>query len=201
MKILGLSCSPRKNGNTVTLLNEALKGAQQEGAETELYSVSGKTIGPCQGCRACSETGECRQKDDMQEIYDRMLEADGIIFGTPIYFYNMTSQAKAIIDRTIALNRPERSLANKIGGVVTVAGSLGLAYALKDLYFYFVTRQMIPANYVAAYGGGEGDVKGLEKCIKATTDLGRQMVLIAAQGFEYPKEIPRSGFAYGTHTR
>ena len=140
-------------------------------------------------------------KDDMQELLNRLIESDGIIFGTPIYFYNMTSQAKAIIDRTIGLNRPERSLANKVGGVVTVAGSLGLAYALKDLYFYFVTRQMIPANYVAAYGGAEGQVKELEKCMKAANDLGRQMVRIAAQKFEYPKEFNRTSFAYGTHTR
>jgi multimeric flavodoxin WrbA len=201
VKILGLSCSPRNNGNTVTLLNEALRGAQQEGSEIDLYSVSGKSIQPCQGCRSCWETGECRMKDDMQELLNRLIESDGIIFGTPIYFYNMTSQAKAIIDRTIGLNRPEKSLANKVGGVVTVAGSLGLAYALKDLYFYFVTRQIIPANYVAAYGGAEGQVKELEKCMKAANDLGRQMVRIAAQKFEYPKEFNRTSFAYGTHTR
>ena len=73
--------------------------------------------------------------------------------------------------------------------------------ALKDFYFYFVTRQILPANYVAAYGGAEGEVKNLEKCMQACHDLGRQMVLIAAQNFQYPKDIGRSGFAYGTHTR
>jgi multimeric flavodoxin WrbA len=130
-----------------------------------------------------------------------MVEADGIVFGTPIYFYTMTAQAKAIVDRTIALSSPERNLANKVGGVVAVAGSLGLVDALKDLYFYFVTRQMLPANYVAAYGGPEGEVKDLEKCMQACHDLGRQMVRIAAKSFQYPKEIGRSSFAFGTHTR
>jgi multimeric flavodoxin WrbA len=201
MKILGISCSPRKNGNTVALLDAALSGARQDGAETELYGVPGKDLKPCQGCRDCWETGECRIKDDMQELFDKMLGADGIILGTPVYFYNMTAQTKTIIDRTISLNRPGRSLANKVGGIVTVAGSLGLAFALKDLYFYFVTRQMIPANYVAAYGGAEGDVKQLEKCMKAATDLGRQMVQIAMKCFKYPEEFARSSFAYGTHTR
>lgn len=201
MKILGISCSPRKQGNTVTLLSKVLDGARQEGGETELYSVADKTIEPCQGCRTCWETGQCRTQDDMQDLYNKLMEANGIVFGTPIYFYSMTSQAKAIMDRTMALNRPGRMLANKVGGIVVVAGSLGLVDALKNLYFYFVTRQMLPANYVAAYGGAEGEVKDLKKCMKAAKDLGRQMVQLVEKKFEYPKEFARSSFAYGTHTR
>lgn len=201
MKILGLSCSPRKQGNTVTLLNEALKGAQQEGAEVELYSVSGKTIKPCDGCGTCMETGRCHIKDDMQELYQKLLAADGIIFGTPVYFYNMSAQAKIIIDRTMVTNHPDMSLANKVGGVVAVAGSFGLADAVKDLYFYIVTRRMLPANYVAAYAGPEGDVKKLEKGMQAAYDLGRQMVQIVARKFKYPPEFMGPFIAYGTHTK
>jgi multimeric flavodoxin WrbA len=201
MKMLGISCSPRVKGNTVMLLNQVLDGARKEGAQTELYSVAGKHIEPCRGCRTCGETGECVIKDDMQGLFDKLVEADAIVFGSPIYFYSMTGQAKTIMDRTISLNRPERSLANKIGGVVVVAGSLGLTEALKDIYFYYVTRQILPANYVAAYAGPEGDVAKLEKCNKAATDLGRQMVQMAAQNFRYPKGIAGSHFAYGTHTK
>ncbi len=201
MKILGLSCSPRKQGNTMTLLSEALKGAQQEGAEVELYSIAGKNIEPCDGCRGCSKTGECHIQDDMQGLYDKMIAADGIIFGTPIYFYAMAAQAKIVIDRTIALNKPERSLANKVGGVVVVCGSLGLVDALKDLYFYIVTRRMLPANYVAAYAQPGGELTTMEQCMKATLDLGRQMVRLAAMKFEYPKEFISRPIAYGTHTK
>jgi multimeric flavodoxin WrbA len=96
------------------------------GAQTELYRISDKDIKPCDGCSSCFKTGECPIKDDMPELCDRMLEADGIIFGTPVYFYNMTAQGKAVIDRTIVLGRPERSLANKVGGIIVVGGSLGL---------------------------------------------------------------------------
>jgi len=201
MKILGLSFSPRAGGNTDTLLKAVLEGARQQGADTELCRVSDKNIQPCDGCRACWETGECHIKDGMQEIYPGLLEADGIIIGTPIYFYGMSAQTKIFIDRTIPLGKPEKSLANKVGGVVTVCGSLGLEAALKDLYFYFVTRQMIPANFVAAYAGGKGEVNQLEKCMKAASELGQQMVQIAAQKFKYPENIKRSGIAYGTHTR
>jgi multimeric flavodoxin WrbA len=201
MKILGLSCSPRRQGTTEILLDMALQGAQQEGSEVELYRVAGKDIKPCDGCRSCQETGKCHIQDDMQGLYKKLLEADGIIFGTPIYFYSMTAQSKTVIDRTIALNFPERSLANKVGGVVVVGGSLGLIDALKDLYFYMVTRQMLPANFVAAYPGSKDEVRKMERCMNASQDLGRQMVQIAAKKFEYPSEFPRARFAFGTHTR
>jgi multimeric flavodoxin WrbA len=136
----------------------------------------------------------------MQTLYEKLLEADGIIFGTPVYFFSMTAQAKTIIDRMISFTRPERSLANKVGGVVVVAGSLGLVSALKDLYFFFVTRQMIPANYVAAYDGGKGEITKTEQGMKAARELGQQMVRIAAQKFKYPAEFGRVHIAYGTHT-
>ena len=132
MKILGLSCSPKSPAQIEILLGEALKGAQQEGAEVELYGVSDKDIKPCDGCGDCFKTGECHIQDDMQSLYNKLLEADGIIFSTPIYFYSMTAQAKAILDRTIALNYSERKLTNKVGGVIVTGGSLGLVDALKD---------------------------------------------------------------------
>lgn len=200
MKILGLSCSPRKSGNTEILLGEALNGAQHEGAEVELYSVSGKEIKPCDGCWSCYGTGECHIKDDMQTLYQKMIEADGIIFGTPIYIYSMTAQAKALIDRTLALSTPERSLANKVGGVIVVAGSIGIIDAVKDLYFYIVMRKMLPANLVAAYANNKGDIRKMEQGMKAARELGREMVQIAAKQFEFPGEFARNFFAYGTHT-
>jgi len=132
MKILGISASPHVQGDTVTLLNEALKGAAAEGAEAELFSVAGKTLNPCEGCRACAGKGVCKIKDDMQDLHNKMMQSDGIIFGTPVYFWDVTAQAKMIIDRTFALNTPERSLTNKVGGIVVVAGSLGMIDVLKE---------------------------------------------------------------------
>jgi multimeric flavodoxin WrbA len=200
MKILAISGSPHILGDTVTLLNEALEGARTEGAQAELWSVVDKTIHPCDACRACSGTGVCKIKDDMQDLYKKMLEADGIIFGTPVYFWDMTAQAKAIIDRTFSLNTAEKSLANKVGGIVVVAGSLGMIDVLKELYFYMATRRIIAGNYVAAYPLAEGGLKSMKKCMKAANEMGRQIVKISAQIFEYPIDIPRSAPAYGTHT-
>jgi multimeric flavodoxin WrbA len=200
MKILGLSFSPRERGNTELLLEKALEGATQCGADTELYRAADKNIEPCDACGACFKTGECPIDDDMQSLYKKMLDADGIIFGSPVYFYNITAQGKAVVDRTIALGHKGKGLANKAGGIVVVGGSLGLVDAVKDLYFYIVTRQMIPANFVAAYGSNKGDVKKLEKCMKAAEELGMQVVKILEKKFTYPEEIPSQHIGYGTHT-
>ena len=201
MKILGLSCSPRSGGNTETLVAEALEGGRSEGAEVELFGVAGKEIRPCDGCQTCVTTGICHIEDDMQGVFRKMVEADGIIFGTPIYYYSVTAQAKAIIDRTFSLGRPGRSLANKVGGIVVVAGSLGLIDAVKDLYFYIVTRPMLPANFVAAYARTSGELEQMEQCMQATFDLGRQMVHMAGKKFDFPAEFRKRSIAYGTHTK
>lgn len=200
MNILAVSCSPRKKGATVEILEEVLKGAEAEGAKAELYSASGKTLNGCLSCYGCSETGRCVQQDDMNDLYSRMMDADGIVFGTPIYYYGMTAQAKAVIDRTFSLNTPETSLKNKVGGIVTVAGSLGMIDAIKDFYFLFAVKQMLPASYVAVYSGAVDDLQKLEKGMKAAGDLGRQMVKLAEKKFEYPEEFPPRPFAFGTHT-
>jgi len=132
----------------------------------------------------------------MQPLLLKMTEADGIIFGTPVYVYSMTGQAKIIMDRMIVLN-----LANKVGGVVVVAGSLGIIDPVKDLYFNMVIRKMLPANLVAVYANDKGEVRKMERGMKAAYNLGREMVQIAAKGFEYPAEFPRNFYAFGTHTR
>jgi multimeric flavodoxin WrbA len=200
MRILGLSCSPRRSGNTEILLEEALRGAQQEGAETELFSVSGKKIKPCDGCWVCFGTGKCHIKDDMESLCNKMVASDGIIFGTPVYAYSMTGQAKTIIDRMLVLSTPDRNLANKVGGVIVVAGSIGIIDPVKDLYFNMVINKMVPANLVAVYAMNKGDVREMSQGMLAAFNLGREMVQIAAKKFEYPSEFTRNFFAFGTHT-
>ena len=203
MTILAISGSPLKDGTTVTLLNQALEGAKQEGADIELFSVAGKNIQPCDGCGGCMKTGKCHIKDDMQSLYDKMVEADGIIFGTPIYFWDMTAQMKAVMDRTVAFGQPGR-LANKVGGVVAVCVMLGLIDALKDFAFYMMTRLMLPAGYVSAYisSPNPDELRKMENCMKAAHDMGRLMVALVKTNFKYPAEfLAWHGIAYGTHVR
>ncbi len=198
MKVLAICCSPRKQGNTEVLLREALKGAKQEGAEVEFFSIIGKDLKPCDGCHACDKTGKCYIKDDVTELFKKMVAADGIIFGTPIYSYSVTPWMRTIIDRTVSLHRPFGALNNKVAGVVVTAGSLGIADGLKDLYFWIITRQMLPANFVGAYGSERGEVKQLKNCMKTAKDMGRQVALLAAMKFKYPEEIDSTKHGYGT---
>lgn len=102
-KILVISSSPRKGGNSSYLCERFAEGARQSGHEVELISLVGKKIGYCAGCYGCQTLGACVQKDDAKEILDKMLAADVLVLGTPVYFYTMSAQLKALIDRTVAI--------------------------------------------------------------------------------------------------
>ena len=103
MKILGIMGSPRLKGNTDLLLDETLKGAQNAGAAIEKIIVSKLNIAPCKEYNTCIRDGKCAIRDEMNDIYPKLLEADAIIVASPIFFYGVTSQLKALIDRCQAL--------------------------------------------------------------------------------------------------
>jgi len=180
MKILGIVCSPRLHGNTETLLQESLAKAQEGGAEIELVALAGKTISPCDGCCSCEKTGECHIKDDMQDIYNKLLEADGIIFGTPVYYWNVSAQAKALIDRTYAF-RVERKLRNKVAGVVVTAERNGSTSAVAAFNSFFTLQKLIMVGRAIGYSGEEGylDKEAVKKDKEGMTEavaLGRTIV-------------------------
>jgi len=103
MKILGIMGSPRKRGNTDLLLDETLRGARSQGAEVEKLMVSELDISPCLEIYGCLKDGHCVIDDDMQQVYVKLTEADHIILASPMFFYGLTSQVKALIDRCQAL--------------------------------------------------------------------------------------------------
>ncbi|MGI6412408.1 MAG: flavodoxin family protein [Syntrophomonadaceae bacterium] len=99
IKLLGIVGSKRKNGNTAAIVQAANEAARKEGIETEVIFLSDYAIADCNGCEGCKNTYKCVIDDDMQKIYPRLLEADAIIIGSPTYFYNVTADVKAFIDR------------------------------------------------------------------------------------------------------
>ena len=102
-KVLILEGSVRRNGNSTILSDEFARGAEEAGCSVEKIRVAGKKVAGCLGCNACIRNGgTCVQKDDMAEIREKMLAADVIVLASPIYFYSMTAQMKAVIDRTYA---------------------------------------------------------------------------------------------------
>lgn len=100
-KILILSASPRRGGNSDTLCDEFLRGAREAGHAAEKVFLRDRKIGYCVGCGACMNSHRCVQKDDMAEVLDHMVAADVLVLATPVYFYTMDAQLKTLIDRTV----------------------------------------------------------------------------------------------------
>ncbi len=191
MKVLGIVCSPRKNGNTEILVKEALDSAHKLGAETEMIKVSDVNITPCDGCETCDTTGECKIEDDMQGIYTKLLQSDGIILGSPVYWLGVTAQAKIIIDRTFVFRRGRR-LRNKVAGAVVVARQVGASNAFSELNDFFGLHRMIPARSmgprteeelakewgggVIAYADKPGEVINNQQAMARAQSLGVAMV-------------------------
>ena len=103
MKVLGIYGSPRKKGNSQAILDKVLEGAAAAGAEIERIYVRDLKMSGCLECGACEKDGQCAVKDDMQNVYPILEEADVVVLASPIFFYGMTAQAKALVDRAQAL--------------------------------------------------------------------------------------------------
>lgn len=100
-KVLIISGSPRKGGNSDILCDRFMQGAEESGNTVEKVSLKDLKIGYCMACYGCRETKKCVQKDDMEELLSKMIEADVLVLATPVYFYSMDGQLKTMIDRTL----------------------------------------------------------------------------------------------------
>ncbi|MDV0445634.1 hypothetical protein MmiAt1_12230 [Methanimicrococcus sp. At1] len=102
MKIIGITASPHENGNTATLVKKSLEDVAAKGAETEYIDLAKLTIHPCKGCNYCKAHDTCVQKDDFAGVMEKFVGADGILMGSPVYFFDITAQEKVFIDRLYA---------------------------------------------------------------------------------------------------
>ena len=190
MRVLGIFGSPRRGGNTEILLEEALKGAEKEGAETERLHVADFNIMPCVECLACYEEGRCVILDDMQKIYLKLLEADIIILASPIFFYGMTAWAKAMVDRCQALwSRKyilkEASLGKegkkRKGFFISVGGTKGQKVfegaILTAKYFFDVLNAAYAGDLVFRGVDGKGDILKNPGALQQAFEAGRKLTL------------------------
>ena len=139
MKIIGLNGSPRRSrSRTGQLVEQVLRGAGEAGAETEYLEITGLKIQPCLACDKCHKTGCCVQRDDFQETFDKIMSADGLVLGSPVYIYQVTAQLKAWIDRLGNTIHCRRFL-GKYGAVVATAGGNGQIQTTD--YLEFVIKQ------------------------------------------------------------
>jgi len=179
-RVIGIVGSPRAGGNTEFLVREALRAAEEEGVETELITLAGKRIEPCNACLVCREKkADCPIDDDLKPIFDKMLVADGIILGSPVYVGSATPQVKALIDRvTYWAGSKGRLFENKVGGPIVVARRAGQNFTFAQLiYFFFINGMIIPGTtyWTVAVGRGKGEVAKDEEGVTTARNFGRKV--------------------------
>ncbi len=189
MQILGIMGSPRKEGNTDILLNVALEEAEKKGALVSKISLRDKTITPCNGCMGCTQTGKCVIDDDMQEIYKKMLEVEGIIWATPVHFWSMSSRTKTAIDRTYALTFPKLQLTNKVGGLIVVAANRGCMSTANIFHMYFTYHRMFFVEFASGYALEKGEIKNNTLAINMVREMVYQIISLIRANLKYPEEF------------
>ena len=186
MKVLAISSSPRKNGNSETLLQQALLGAKNSSTKIELVCLRNHAINPCTGCNRCYDKGCCVIKDDFQTVYEKALGADRLIFATPVYFMSVSAQAKLFIDRTqcawaksFVLKKPfakAGSCGLRQASVIAVAAQKSnAAFEAIDVMMRYCLPNL-GYNYVSnLFVSGADEIGAINKCpqaLKSAFDLG-----------------------------
>ncbi len=218
IKLLFVNGSPRKNGNTSILVNEAIKGARELSEHVDLeimqYDFAGKKVSPCIGCLQCSTKKYCVIKDDFQEFAEKWKAADGIVYAYPVYHRGMTSQMKAAIDRlghsVLAAYKktPPRFL--KAAGVITQGGSVhgGQDFSVTHVVEHILLMRCVPVAGEAPYAkvGVVGRASSWEKgtivddeaAMMGSFNMGRRVVEMAVMlqiGLEGIKDFARPGYS------
>jgi multimeric flavodoxin WrbA len=182
MKVVAFNGSPRKEGNTFQSLQIVMAELQKEGIETELIQVGGKALHGCTACYGCykNKDRECViKKDDLNSYVAKMIEADGIIIGSPVYFSNVTSEVKAFMDRAGLVARANDYLLDKkVGAAVLAVRRAGATFAFSAINFFFFIQQMIVPGSIywnLAIGREPGEVQNDEEGILTFKTLGQNM--------------------------
>lgn len=182
MKVIAFNGSPHTNGNTAEAIKVVLQELEKEGIETEVIQIGGKKIYGCLGCRKCWEikNKHCiRQDDEVNRYIDKMLEADGIIIGSPVYLSNVTSEIKALMDRSSFVAKANDFMfQGKVGAPVVVATKAGTTFAYSAINFMFGISQMVTIGSIhwnLALGKEPGDIYKDEEGILTFKVLGRNM--------------------------
>jgi multimeric flavodoxin WrbA len=184
MKVVGISGSPRKGGNTEALLGRALDPFRESGWIVKEHLLSSCTIAPCVACESCHATGVCAIDDDMRQIYEDFNDCDALIIGTPVYYRNVSAQLKAVFDRSYAV-RSARPLAGRFGGAIAVGRGTGggQCIALTVIHNFFLSMGVVcvpgELNGVSAMADRPGDVLRDEKRLLQARILGENILRLA----------------------
>ncbi len=183
MKVLGICGSARRNGNAAILIREVFGELERAGMETELVELAGKVIAPCRACFSCSQTGSCVFRDDaFAEVFKKMVAADGIILGSPVYSANVSSSMQAFLERAaVVADMNPGLLQYKAGASVASARRGGAMTALDAMNHFFLNHEMFVVGssyWNMSYGRLPGDVMQDQEGMETMRGLGRNMAFL-----------------------
>lgn len=185
MKVLGINASPRGNeSNTLQLVKSVITGAEDEGAEAELIDLYKLKIEYCTGCGACYATGECPQIDDFEEILDRIMNSDGIIFGAPNYINSVPAPMKAFFDRLSDVIHCQM-LSGKFGCSVSTGGGNA------DVVVEYMNSVLTTLGVTVVGGLGVvmgGDLAAPQKAAETAKELGKKLAKSIRGEIKYPDQ-------------
>ena len=182
MKVVAFNGSPRRNGNTFLLIEEIFNILRREEIETELVQLGNKPVRGCTACMKCKEIqdGKCHIKNDhLNFCLEKMAEADGIVIGSPVYFADVTTEVKALIDVAGYVTRANgHTLKRKVGAAVIAVRRGGALHAFETINNFFLINQMIvpgSSYWNFALGRNPGDVLADQEGIQTIQTLAENM--------------------------
>lgn len=182
MKVVGFNGSPRKDGNTTILITHLFQELESEGIQTELVQLSEKEIHGCMACYRCFQNKDkrCGVKDDAANEYiEKMVEAEGIVLGSPTYFTDVTAEMKALIDRAGFVSLANGVMyRNKVGAALVAVRRSGAIHTIDTITHFFFANQMIVPGRVLVIGREKGDVLKDEEGMQAVKMLGKRMAWV-----------------------
>lgn len=188
MKVLGLSGSNRKDGNTAFLVKKILDHVDEEECseiQTEFITLSGKLIKPCTGCEKCKEKKWCViEDDDWGTIAQKIVECDVLIIGSPTYYYDVCGHLKNFMDRTYSLYH-DRKLAGRNAVVVSVCADRGSERTLETLEGFVNTHEFSYLGFVDGRGYLPGDILKDKRAMKKTKEVAITIIKLLRKNSEF----------------
>ncbi|MDP8225075.1 MAG: flavodoxin family protein [Candidatus Lernaella stagnicola] len=186
MKVIALNGSPKKNGNTALLLNTVCEVFQEEGIETSIIHLPPLKLQPCTGCFKCRKTkdGKCHgvTDDTLNDVLAQVIEAEGMLIGSPVWFSNVTGHVKNFIDRAgMVVRMNDHLLSRKVGAAVVAvrrAGGIPTFDAIN--HFFHISGVVVPGSHYwnVGVGGGPGECRDDAEGIETMRVLGRNMAWV-----------------------
>lgn len=180
MKAVLINGSARANGNTKIALTRVSNILKSNGIETEIIDLCKLSIHPCNACYACSNKGKCIQNDDLNQVFDKLLESKAIILGSPVYFSNVSSRMQIFIERIgLMAGGLGKALKGKVGASVAIARRAGanVAYSMMNMWFGIMNMPVATSTYWnVLIGRAPGDIEKDEEGLRTLDTLAENII-------------------------